>query len=39
MHTVKWVSQQLGLAPGTLRGWEQRYGIVHPTRTEGGYRL
>ena len=39
MHTVRWVSQQLGLAPGTLRGWEQRYGIVHPTRTEGGYRL
>ncbi|MFZ0530267.1 MAG: MerR family transcriptional regulator, partial [Propionicimonas sp.] len=39
MHTVKWVSQQLGLAPGTLRAWEQRYGIVHPTRSEGGYRL
>ncbi|MFZ0531395.1 MAG: cobalamin B12-binding domain-containing protein [Propionicimonas sp.] len=39
MHTVKWVSQQLGLAPGTLRVWEQRYGIVHPTRSEGGYRL
>ena len=39
MHTVRWVSQQLGLAPGTLRAWEQRYGIVHPTRSEGGYRL
>lgn len=39
MYTVRWVSQQLGLAPGTLRGWEQRYSIVHPTRTEGGYRL
>lgn len=39
MHTVRWVSQQLGLTPGTLRAWEQRYGIVHPTRSEGGYRL
>ena len=39
MHTVRWVAQQLGLAPGTLRAWEQRYGIVHPTRSEGGYRL
>ena len=39
MHTVSWVSQQLGLAPGTLRAWEQRYGIVNPTRSEGGYRL
>ena len=39
MYTVRWISQQLGLAPGTLRAWEQRYGIVHPTRSEGGYRL
>ncbi len=39
MHTVSWVAQQLGLAPGTLRAWEQRYGIVRPARSEGGYRL
>lgn len=39
MHTVRWVAEQLGLAPGTLRAWEHRYGIVHPTRSEGGYRL
>lgn len=39
MHTVSWVSQQLGLAPGTLRAWEQRYGVVRPTRSQGGYRL
>jgi methanogenic corrinoid protein MtbC1 len=39
VHTVSWVSQQLGLAPGTLRAWEQRYGIVRPTRSDGGYRL
>ncbi|HQD96040.1 MAG TPA: MerR family transcriptional regulator, partial [Propionicimonas sp.] len=36
---MSWVSQQLGLAPGTLRAWEQRYGIVNPNRSEGGYRL
>lgn len=39
MHTVKWIAQQLGLTPGTLRAWEQRYAIVHPARSEGGYRL
>ncbi len=39
MHTVGWVSKKLGLAPKTLRAWEQRYGIVHPARSEGGYRL
>lgn len=39
MHTVRWVAERIGLAPGTLRAWEQRYGIVHPTRSEGGYRL
>lgn len=39
MHTVKWVANQLGLAPGTLRAWEQRYGIVRPVRSEGGFRL
>ena len=39
MYTVRWVSERLGLAPATLRAWEQRYGIVHPTRSEGGYRL
>lgn len=39
MHTVSWVADQLGLAPGTLRAWEQRYGVVHPVRSEGGFRL
>jgi DNA-binding transcriptional MerR regulator/methylmalonyl-CoA mutase cobalamin-binding subunit len=27
------------LAPGTLRAWQQRYGIVDPARSPGGYRL
>lgn len=39
MYTIKWVAQQLGVAPGTLRAWEQRYGVVHPQRSESGYRL
>lgn len=39
MHTVKWVAERLGLAPGTVRAWEQRYNVVHPSRSEGGYRL
>ncbi len=39
MHTVRWVSEQLGMTPGTLRAWEQRYGIVNPSRSEAGYRL
>jgi methanogenic corrinoid protein MtbC1 len=39
MYTIKWVADQLGLAPGTLRAWEQRYGIVRPTRSDVGYRL
>jgi len=39
VYTVSWVSRELGMKPGALRAWEARYGIVHPTRSEGGYRL
>ena len=39
MHSVSWVSGQLGIAPRTLRIWERRYGIVHSTRSEAGDRL
>ncbi|SDB80798.1 B12 binding domain-containing protein [Raineyella antarctica] len=39
MYTIKWVSEKLGLAPATLRAWEQRYGVVHPSRSDVGYRL
>ena len=39
MYTIKWVADRIGVAPGTLRAWEQRYGIVRPARTEAGYRL
>lgn len=39
MHTIKWVAGQLGLPATTLRAWEQRYGVVTPDRSDGGYRL
>jgi len=33
------LARRAGIPPATLRAWERRYGIVSPTRTEGGYRL
>lgn len=39
MYTVSWMAKQLGLSPGTLRAWEQRYGVVSPTRSDNGYRI
>lgn len=32
------LAKRTGIAPDTLRKWEQRYGILRPTRTEGGQR-
>ena len=32
------LSKRTGVAPDTLRKWEQRYGILRPTRTDGGQR-
>ncbi len=32
------LSRRTGVAPDTLRKWEQRYGVLRPTRTEGGQR-
>ena len=32
------LARRTGVAPDTLRKWEQRYGIVQPTRTAGGQR-
>lgn len=39
IYTIRWVASRLGVTPGTLRAWEQRYGIVEPGRTEAGYRV
>ena len=38
MYTIRGVSQLLGVPPTTLRAWEQRYGVIRPARSEGGYR-
>ena len=39
VYTIKTVVQETSIAPATLRAWERRYGVLSPTRSEGGYRL
>ncbi|MEI6446754.1 MAG: DICT sensory domain-containing protein [Actinomycetes bacterium] len=36
--TIKQVGEKTGLAPGTIRMWEHRYGFPDPARSESGYR-
>jgi MerR family transcriptional regulator, light-induced transcriptional regulator len=36
---IKDVADRTGLAAGTIRMWEQRYGFPHPARTPSGYRI
>jgi len=36
---IREVAEQTGLAAGTIRMWEQRYGFPSPERTPAGYRL
>src|SRR3954465_15928383 len=36
---IREVADQTGLAAGTIRMWEQRYGFPAPERTAAGYRL
>lgn len=38
-YPVRLVASRTGLSPHVLRAWERRYGVVIPTRTEGGQRL
>jgi DNA-binding transcriptional MerR regulator len=33
------LARRTGVATDLLRAWERRYGLLAPTRTEGGYRL
>jgi DNA-binding transcriptional MerR regulator len=33
------LSRRTGVSPELLRAWEQRYGLVRPTRSDGGFRL
>src|SRR5690349_17468267 len=36
---IRDVARRTGLAAGTIRMWEQRYGFPEPHRTASGYRL
>ena len=38
-HPIRVVSRRTGLSPALLRAWEKRYGVVTPSRSEGGQRL
>ena len=33
------LTKRTGVSPELLRAWEQRYGLLQPTRTPGGFRL
>jgi len=33
------LARRTGVTPELLRAWEQRYGLLHPARTAGGFRL
>jgi DNA-binding transcriptional MerR regulator len=33
------LSRRTGVSPELLRAWEQRYGVLRPTRSDGGFRL
>jgi DNA-binding transcriptional MerR regulator len=33
------LSHRTGVSPELLRAWEQRYGLLRPTRSDGGFRL
>lgn len=33
------LSQRVGVSPELLRAWEQRYGLLEPVRSDGGFRL
>ena len=33
------LSRRVGVSPELLRAWEQRYGLLRPLRSRGGFRL
>lgn len=39
MYTIKVAALRAAVSVETLRAWERRYGVVHPARSESGYRL
>lgn len=38
-YPIRTVASLTGVHPMTLRAWERRYGLVEPSRTDGGHRL
>jgi DNA-binding transcriptional MerR regulator len=38
-HRIGEFARRVGVSPELLRAWEQRYGLLHPVRTPGGFRL
>jgi len=38
-HRIGEFAQRVGVSPELLRAWEQRYGLLHPVRSSGGFRL
>lgn len=38
-YTIGAVARRTGLSPDVLRAWERRYGVVAPSRTQGGDRV
>lgn len=38
-HRIGEFSRRVGVTPELLRAWEQRYGLLRPVRTAGGFRL
>ena len=39
IYSIGAVASMLGVEPATLRAWEERYGVVVPTRSAGGQRV
>jgi MerR family transcriptional regulator, light-induced transcriptional regulator len=33
------LARRTGVSPNLLRAWEQRYGLLRPARSPGGFRL
>jgi MerR family transcriptional regulator, light-induced transcriptional regulator len=38
-HRIGEFAQRVGVSPELLRAWEQRYGLLNPVRSPGGFRL
>src|ERR1700755_980130 len=38
-HRIGEFARRVGVTPELLRAWESRYGLLHPVRSPGGFRL